>query len=705
MSNFFLKENDFYKRNIAPIEQYVNQASIFLSKSTGKSIEECKVHVLAEIKKPNSGAINPPITFYERQENGDRERKSIGLREYIGSIISEGEIVAPTLTTYLTPDKKESVLVKFTAMNKKNRSVAKKSMLDAKGRGDNEKAFAMNKLQDCMKTYNNSLSGTFNSDGSVLKNPSAHSTLTSTIRTVTSIGNAVNEKVISGNRHYRTPAIAMANLVAIVSSLNDDGFKNMLFKNNIHIPSVEETMECITRSTKLYWHSRKHTTQLSDFVNKLNATERAAIVYIGDLYHFREHNKELMFKMIDKLSTKVESVEKTDHSVIHTFPEAVVNMAHIVCAKELAGHAKNYDKMPDNTIATLAATCRNVVSVLEEHKDIIVEVLLPTILPVSVAYFPLSLRRCVLVSDTDSTMFATDEWVKWFFGKFEFSDKGFAIAASVMLLSTESIAHNLRMLSANIGAAKNQMTGLAMKPEFSFVVFAGTSIGKHYFSRKAVQEGNVFPVPEIEIKGVHLKNSAMPPLLVSKAKEMMELILETVYTNKQMTGAFYMKYIADIEREIKRSLDNNEPTYLKSGKVKDASAYATSEETSPYSRHIMWLDVFADKYGAIEPPPYSTVKIPTTLTTAKKTKDWLLAMEDRELSFKMTNWMNKYNKKQIPTFYVEATHMYSNGLPKEMAEVMDYRKIILDMTKIFKIIGEACGLFIKTDKLLSEMGY
>ena len=705
MANFFLKEESFYKRGIAPIQQYMHQASLFLSKSTGKSMEECRAYVEAKLKDKTIGAVNPPITYYERQDNGDRERKSIGLREYIAHIVDDDEILAPTMTTYMRPEKKESVLVKFTTKNKKARSIAKAKMLDAKGKGNMDDYQTYNKLQDVMKTYNNSLSGTFGSEGSVLNNPTAHSTLTSTIRTVTSIGNAINEKVIAGNRHYRTPTIMISNLVAIISSVDYNKFATMLNKHSVKIPSVEETIDCVRYSTQLYWHSHKHIKLAKDFISKLTDIERAAIVYIGDLYHFRMHNYEIMYKLIDKMSTKIISTKETTVDDVHVFPESILNMAHIVCAEELAGRAKEYDKMPNNVLATLVATSQNVVDALEEYKDIIVEVLLPTLLPVSVAYFPLSLRRTVLVSDTDSTMFATDEWVEWFFGKFQFSPKGFSIAASVMLLSTESIAHNLRMLSANMGVAKNQMTGLAMKPEFSFVVFAGTSIGKHYFSRKQVQEGNVFIKPEIEIKGVHLKNSAMPSLLVNKAKEMMELILDTVYSNKQLSGSYYLKFVADIEREIKRSLVNNEPTYLKMGKVKDATAYATSEETSPYARHIMWVDVFSAKYGSIEPPPYSTVKIPTTLTTAKKTRDWLQNIADKDIAFKMSAWMVKYDKKQIPTFYVESTHMYSNGLPVEMADVMDYRKIILDLTKIFKIIGEACGLFIKKDMLCSEMGY
>jgi hypothetical protein len=100
-------------------------------------------------------------------------------------------------------------------------------------------------------------------------------------------------------------------------------------------------------------------------------------------------------------------------------------------------------------------------------------------------------------------MFSTDEWVLWYFGKLDFSQRGFAISGAVMFLSTQCIAHCLAILSGNMGVAEENLYTLSMKPEFVFPVFVQSPVAKHYFTARLVEEGNVYPDIRMEIKGVH----------------------------------------------------------------------------------------------------------------------------------------------------------------------------------------------------------
>lgn len=100
-------------------------------------------------------------------------------------------------------------------------------------------------------------------------------------------------------------------------------------------------------------------------------------------------------------------------------------------------------------------------------------------------------RRTVVTSDTDSTLFSTDEFVNWYFNDMIFTDESFALTSSVAFISTQCIAHSLAILSANMGVDESKLFTLSMKPEYSFPVFIPTSVAKHYFTTKTIQEGNV----------------------------------------------------------------------------------------------------------------------------------------------------------------------------------------------------------------------
>lgn len=149
-----------------------------------------------------------------------------------------------------------------------------------------------------------------------------------------------------------------------------------------------------------------------------------------------------------------------------------MNYVHQVCMTECRGIGKDYTKFSKPEYAhTVATTYQLIKHAILDYKDFI-NVFFLTSLPASTAYIPNMIRRTVVLSDTDSTIFSVDEWVKWYFGNYRFTDEGFAVAGSIMYIATQCIAHCLAIFSANMGVAKNKIFKLAMKPEFVFPVFA-----------------------------------------------------------------------------------------------------------------------------------------------------------------------------------------------------------------------------------------
>lgn len=705
--NIFLKPVDFYQRRINPIAQYVEQNSFYLHKMTGTSLEQAKQFIINGIKGnkfPNQR--DPVVNYFERNENLDREKHKNRLSHCIQSIVKNEEILAPTFTTYLPTSKRKSILVGFIDNNVKIRSKAKKEAHKAQSEGLNDLFIMKNNEQDNRKRYNNSMSGAFGGQGTILSNQTAHSTLTTITRTVSSMGNSSNEKIISGNRHYRNADIVLANLISITSSLDKQEFQEVMTKYNLVYPSITDTMDCIYYSSDLYGKDPKAFKKVIDFVSVLEPIERAAFVYIGDLFHLRKHNETFVMNFLLELSKKVTGVHVEDPiGVLKNMDELIVNYGHQACLTECRGIGKDYSKLSTFDLNTVAATCKNIEQTVIKYKDLISALFLTRNVPASTAFIPNMIRRTVVLSDTDSTMFSLDEWVVWHRGSLVFDDAEFGFAGAVMFIATQCIAHCLALFSANMNVEREKLFLLGMKPEFVFPVHCQTSVAKHYWASILVKEGNVHAKMKDEIKGVNLKNSAAPKSIIDNAQEKMKEILSKIYDGKKISIIAELKRLADIERNITTSLLNGDVEFYKMSKIKTAEAYTKGPKESPYQHHDLWQTVFAPKYGNVEDPIYIVIKVPTILDNKTAVKNWLDSIADRELAERMAKWLIEYNKTSLPTMYLSTQYVKSYGIPEEIKSIISIKRIVLDLTGTDRMVVETLGYYIKDGMLMSEQGY
>ena len=701
--NIFLKPIDYYKRDINPIGQYVEQNSFYISKMLNKPRDIIKQSLINKIKNGDIKLRDPLVHHFERNEFGDRYKTETKLNTYINKIVKNKSIVAPSFTIYLSKSEKPSLIAEFNKDNVKKRSIVKKLSQQAKAAGDLLTSILRNNDQINYKTYNNSTSGSFASEGSILCNPSAHSTLTSTTRTVSSLSNAVNEKIISGNRHYFNPNITLNNLISIVYNTDRESLSNVINKYKLTYPTAEHVVECVKYSSDLYWRDKLSFNKIYDFINKLDPVERAAIVYTSDLYHIRKYNEEFIKVFLSKLSRKILNKEYGDPiSIIRGHDESIVNFVHQVCVREVKGIGKKYEKLNKEQLNILAGTADNIKDVILEYKDFIDVIFLSRNIPASTANLPHMVRRTVVTSDTDSTLFSTDEYVKWYFGDYIFTDESFAVASSVAFISTQCIAHVLAMVSANMGVDESDLFTLSMKPEYSFPVFVPTSVAKHYYTIKTIQEGNVYEEPEIEIKGVHLKNSALPKHITEEMEKKMHRILLDIYGNNKISLKDELNIVLEKERKIIESVTNKETIYFKQSNINAPEGYKLSEDRSPYQFHRLWLDVFEPKYGGIEKPQYTVLKIPTTLNNRTAIKRWLESIEDKDFANRMKLWLVKNNKNMLNTILMNASYIKAYGIPEEIKPIVNIEKIVLELTMGDRMILETLGYFPKEDLILSK---
>lgn len=705
----FVNPVETYRRDYQLIPTYLQDCAKYLSLQTGRAFEECLHYVSDAISPTGQFPLQiPEALVLVRNKLGDRERKTIPVTQYLNDVVENQEILSPTMAAYVHPDKKESLLARYIAGNLKRRKVAKKEMFMAGMRGDEVTRANKNAEQNSLKIKNNSLSGAHSSPHTILWNKSSHSTLTSTCRTATSYGNANNEKFLYGNRHYWSPDVVKANIVSVINHTDMVNLEAVIRKYKLAHPTVEQTMACIKRSTDPYWRSANQTAILESLVKSLKPVERSAFVYISDFYHLAAINPDFVRTFLTDLSVKVTEplpMEEAEHWV-GRMDDNLLAFVSLLCAKELAGGTMgDADKKntplkvarPDD-YGRIAATAKKIIETLDRYEDFIRAFWVTPNLPTSIFYLPNIVRRGVITSDTDSTIFTVQYWTEWYRGQLDFSEESMAIAATMVYLASQLVRHILATISGNMGVAPKDITRLSMKNEYYFPVFVLTSRAKHYFAYIAAQEGNVYTKMETEIKGVALRNSNVPPEITKEAHALIRNIMDTVMAGKKISLTKVKKRVAKIENNIRNGLLSGSYSLMTMTSIKGAASYK-DPESSNYIHYGMWEEVFADKYGHAPVPPYRAVKVSVDADNPTKLRAWLSGIEDRVIADKMEQWLQRNGRRAVTMLLLPEPVLAMRGVPPEIVKGIAIRDLIFQTMESFYLILESLGVYMRNNNI------
>jgi hypothetical protein len=699
----FLYDLKDYNQDINPIEHYVRQATLYLHKTKNISLDRAESIIRESMKNktgPFSNITDRVIKYAAKNDKGDREIVSGSLIEYINNINKSDVIVAPTLTTYIPHEKKEALSVKFVEKNKKERSKDKELKLKYKLANDEVKAIYYDIQQSYKKIINNSFSGAFSSPYTILYFKTGHNTLTTATRLTTSNSNSLNEKLLTGNRHYYSVDIIINNIIFIISKIDKNRVYDIINKYNLYIPSVDDCLNVVSRSADLYCllHYKE---KVYNVLSSLDDAERSWFVYCNDFYHLCIFNKEFISTFFDRVTQLVKDDNEYQESQVFDYPEEYRMCASQICYRYVKGFGKNYTKMKDNGILKIyIPTIKNCYDTVQEYGDFFSLFFKNQVVPHSVAQFPHSLRRCILTSDTDSTIPTYQEIIFWYLGKEEYSDKGRALQGFLILLSTYLTSNVLMNMSAQFNPNKNRLKDIYMKNEYTFDSYATTQMAKHYYATISVQEGNAFANPEREYKGVHLISSNLPLAIRSKAKDMMNDIMDKTMSNKELSLVEYMSYVRDIEQDIINSVNKGEISYFKVYKIKDSNSYK-SDMFNPYCYAELWNSAFGPRSAAIESYPYQAIKVSTILTSKVKLTDWLNTL-DPILKGKVEAWIKANNKKDLPMIMLPVDVIKTHSIPAEISRIIDYHHMVKEICTIFYTILSTIGFYIKEDFIISD---
>jgi hypothetical protein len=699
--NAFAKPTTEYHRDINILQHCHDDNAFYLHKVTGKPFDECLAWV---IKETSTGGkfpiVDPDVLALCRDKGEDKERQVMKLSNYISDVIEKEYIVAPSMAVYVSTKENESLIAKFIAINIAARAKAKKEMFEADLAGNKLLKAFKNIEQTSRKLNNNALSGAQASYSTPLYNKSAHSALTSTCRTETSYGNAVNEKFIAGNRHLWCPDVVISSIITISRMTDLLGLNAIMHKYHLHFPTAEEAMQVVLYSTKFYWQNKDSESEIFELLSCLSPIERAAFVYVGDLYHLHVYNPSIVVDFLVRISSKHVATPDMNHDEIMSHVDSDLN-AYVcsLCWRELIGTSiRDLKKSDPEKFLTVVGTVNNILNTIDDFSDIIKVLWVSENLPSSVASIPSIIRRAAVLSDTDSTVFTAQHWTHTVTGSYKFTDLSKAVSATITYLSTQIIAHVLAIMSANIGVDPKHIAKLGMKNEYNFPVLALTSRAKHYYAYKGSQEGNVKKEYEMEVKGVELRSSNIPAHVMFVLHKLIAFIMDEVIANGDLSIVDIFDEIALLELDIINSVNAGGYSYMSTGQIKEIESYK-KPHSSNYIYYGLWEEVFADKYGHTAPPSFSVVKVSLNANNPAKFKAWLDGFGDQLLADKFRAWAAKTGKKNMTQILLPENVVSATGIPPEIIKGVNTRKLVYGTVSGFYLILESLGIYMIDNNL------
>lgn len=708
MENPFVLQKAEYTRDLDLLKGYFDQNTLFLHRMTGQPQDKCLAFLKKTLSRGGKFPLRDPNMLVLKQESpGNRVRDEMTMLTYIRTVTETNRILSPSMVCYENPKVLKSPSAKFVESGIAGRKKAKNEMFYAKVAGDEVLEKIKDAEQNAKKIAINSLSGMHGFSGNILYVKSGHSSLTSMCRSATGYGNANNEKLLAGSRHYWSPSIAVSNMAALITSQPHDEFEQAMEKCGFVYPTVEQTAECIRRSTDLYWRKESKFQQIVDFIVRMTPLERAIVVYTGDLYHIAKYNDAFVRGFMDKI---IKFDPKTDQTSVDdpygfltgkAVDDDTKVLATYLNAEETLG--ENFDSLKAkerfDVLRNVAVTAINIQNVMQEYFTFIRVFLTPVLLCPSVANIKGILRRVVLASDTDSTIFTTQDWVSWYTNDATRTKDGDGIWYTTTYIACQCIVHVLAKLSANMGVIQEDLHRLTMKNEYAFPVFTLTSRAKHYYAFMSAREGNVYKDYDMEIKGVALRSSTVPPAVIKSAKALMKEVMTRADENRQFSlEELYMK-VWQHEQEIYHSIKKGEHKYLKSSQIQESYANMNKDdpykETTNYRHYTMWQDVFAPKYGNVESPPYTVIKVPMAIANKTDMQTWLNQIDaiDPEFAERFRLYCERTGRDQIRTLYMPLSILSGNGMPEEVMVMIDIRRLTYEILESFYMILESLGVF------------
>lgn len=426
-------------------------------------------------------------------------------------------------------------------------------------------------------------------------------------------------------------------------------------------------------------------TDVITLVNKLEDHEVLFLYYVNNLralfWKNSSYFKKLFFNLSNNITDKISnSCNESDiFKLDDDFPAIIATkFANLVKGQELSEVIK---KDPELTKVFIQYV--NYLFSEIQHIDELLKTFIRTEITVTRTKIKEDMwRNTTLGSDTDSVIYTLKEWLKWYKGDvFNEDEDNDTFLAIISYFVAKVSQHNMRVFSEHLGSVDEDRFILQMKGEYDFNSMIFYLIKKHYTGVMTIQEGRVLPKIKLDIKGIGLRNSAVPKITAD------ELKATVIETQTQQSASKYIRNVINLELEMSKDLRSGSTQFLKIISVKNKEQYANSG-SSAYLYLELWNETFGDKYGYV----YTPVKCPNVflLSINDETLSYVRKI-DEEIYRRLKNFKSRYPKRDLTNIIINPL---LHKIPEEIIVMMDFRKHIYTNMKPMYLTLESFGIFM-----------
>jgi hypothetical protein len=649
-----------------------------------------------KLNRPQLAQINHP-------SYGDAQLDKLDLLSTTNDM--SDSIVTPSGSRYMKPKTKQSFVKEMIQSDLKQRKIVKNEALDHSARGEHRQAAIKNAIQTRIKIGVNSISGAMNSAYNCLYDPAGYNAITSTARHGCMVGYGHTERFLEGNFYFTTIESIINWIVQLLRVCpTEDQINKIMKQYNLYQPMPDEVVDNFVDSLKDYTINI-HKIKLSSFVEKLPFYQLAFIYYACNLKNIIRKNEKHFRPWLEYFFTNPDIThigEDIDPYELFKLDGDLVTMVSSI-NPELLENNPPFDTPKDRPdiarkIITISKVFQTKISELQDLFDTFIYVMVD--LPNATKHKNM-LRKCVIVSDTDSIIFTTKNWVEWYSKGINFENTSFQINALVVYLLTKSLTHTFAIMSMNMGIEDNDLRKISMKNEFLYPVMLRTPMGKHYAGIITQQEGRVYKKPKPDIKGKFLRGSDLCKESINEVKDFLLQTIDDYMNYSILDSRILIDRIVQFEHKIIQSINNKETTYFGTVPIKFKDDYA-NYISSTYFYYMLWQDVFAEKYGNINiPQKCKVVPIHGKLLRKKHTIEKIISM-DKVVGEKLIAFLEKYKNKNITRIIIPP----GIDVPHEIVDTINIRTIVYSNASPFYLALRSLGIgimFKGKQNILSDM--
>lgn len=620
-------------------------------------------------------------------DNGHMKLDVSNLTEFIDRV--SDSIVSPSGSFYEPHYKKLSLMSEFAEDGLAMRGVLKKKQFECKAAGDESGANQAMYAQTQVKINLNSLPGGFGSPFNIFYDKGGYNAITSVARCLIAHAYTTAELSLGGNLAvFNFEELINWVMMATGKMPDNDKIASVTEKYGIKWISDKELAEYYIKI--LSWYDPAiNQKSIYEFVKKLSKYEIQYLYYIGNLQHVIFQNEHVFRSKIQGvLSHDSLPIDGIDPADFKKLDGDILAVAMTIRAKELTDiNVKNIIVEAPDVAKLVVATANSITVKLAEFDELFETFVYHNVSMQKIISRKKMRRKVVVVSDTDSIIFTSKDWLQWYTGSLEgLTQKSYDIAALATYFITKVNEDTMAKYAIDCGATGKYVRQMKMKNEYLYPILLVYDIKKTYCGIVKVQEGVVLPDGELDLKGGALRSSNIPPQSLDFTKEFIENHILNPAEKGRLKASDLIDTVLEYELGIRGSLEKLETTFVERKSINPESQYKIPE-SSAFMYAVAWNDIFSNKYGTFHPPDKVAI-----LKLFKPNASYFeyVKEKDPDIHANMVRHIEKYGKFPVSIVIPNG----ASGIPIEISPLVNVREIIYNNMRPTYMTLERLGIYV-----------